>query len=135
DRTPLGGAVFLAWFLMGLPVGALIGGFLTLRIGERATAMGGMALSAAAFWLVAGWPVAIERARHHVGPLSLPRADVDLVLAGLGLGLVIAPVTSAVLRASNPEQHGVASASVVVGRMLGMLIGIAGTAAWGLHRF
>jgi len=135
DRTPTGGALFLAWFLAGLPVGALAGGFLTVRFGERVTAVSGMGLSAAAFWLIAGWPVAILAARHGVGPLSLPRADVDLVLAGLGLGLVIAPVTSAVLRASNPEQHGVASASVVVGRMLGMLIGIAVAAAWGIHRF
>ncbi len=135
DYTPLGGAVFLSAFLVGLPVGALAGGFLTIRVGERATAVGGMALSAIAFWLVAGWPVTIEQARHHLGPLSLPRADVDLVLAGLGLGLVIAPVTSATLRASSPEQHGVTSAAVVVGRMLGMLIGIAGAAAWGLHRF
>jgi MFS family permease len=135
DRSPLGGALFLSWFLIGLPVGALVGGLLTVRTSERLTATLGMALSAAAFWLIAGWPVAIEQARHHLGPLSLPRADLDLVLAGLGLGLVIAPVTQATLRASDPAQHGVASSAVVVGRMLGMLVGIAAAAAWGLHRF
>ncbi len=135
DRTPLGGALFLSWFLVGLPAGAVLGGLLTVRTSERLTAGLGMALSAAAFWLIAGWPVAILQAHHHLGPLSLPRADIDLVLAGLGLGLVIAPVTSATLRASDPAQHGVASSAVVVGRMLGMLIGISGAAAWGLHRF
>jgi MFS family permease len=135
DRTPLGGALFLSWFLVGLPVGAVVGGLLTVRTSERLTAAVGMALSTVAFWLIAGWPVTILQARHHLGPLSLPRADVDMVLAGLGLGLVIAPVTSATLRSSDPAQHGVASSAVVVGRMLGMLVGIAGAAAWGLHRF
>jgi MFS family permease len=135
DRTPIGGALFLAWFLVGLPVGAVVGGLLTVRASERLTAGLGMALSSASFLLIAGWPVAILLARHHIGPLSLPRAEVDLALAGLGLGLVIAPVTAATLRASDPAQHGVASAAVVVGRMLGMLVGIAGAAAWGLHRF
>jgi MFS family permease len=135
DRTPLGGALFLSWFLIGLPAGALAGGLLTVRTSERLTATLGMALSTFAFWLIAGWPATIVQARHHLGPLSLPRADVDMVLAGLGLGLVIAPVTQATLRASDPAQHGVASSAVVVGRMLGMLVGIAAAAAWGLHRF
>ena len=135
DRTALGGALFLSWFLIGLPVGALIGGFLTVRTSERLTATLGMALSSVAFWLIAGWSVRIVHARHVIGPISLPRADVDLLLAGLGLGLVIAPVTAATLRATAPSQHGVASSAVVVGRMLGMLVGIAGAAAWGLHRY
>jgi MFS family permease len=135
DETALGGALFLSWFLIGLPIGALVGGFSTVRTSERLTATVGMALSTVAFWLIAGWPVAVLQARHHLGPISLPRSDVDLLLAGLGLGLVIAPVTSATLRASDPAQHGVASSAVVVGRMLGMLVGIAAAAAWGLHRY
>src|SRR5262249_22512631 len=45
DRTALGGALFLSWFLIGLPVGALLGGWLTVRTSERMTAVLGMALS------------------------------------------------------------------------------------------
>ncbi len=134
-RSSTGGALVLSRFLVALPVGAILGGLAAARLGERAVAAAGLLVSSFAYWLVAGWPIQALAARHDLGPVSLPRVDVDLALAGFGLGLVIAPVASVALRASSPEQGGVASASVVVARMMGMLVGIAALAAWGLHRF
>jgi MFS family permease len=119
-RSAAEGSLLLSRFLVGLPVGAVAGGLLVRWLGERWVTVGGLALAAVAYWLVAS---------------RLPRLDFGLVLAGLGLGLVIAPLAAAVLAAVPAAQHGVASAGAVVARMMGMLLGVAALSAWGLYRF
>jgi MFS family permease len=128
-------AGLLLRFLIALPIGALLGGWIATKIGDRLVAFAGLLIAAGGYWLISKWPVDLLAARHDLGILSLPALDTDLAIAGLGLGLVIGPLTSATLRVVPAAQHGIASAAVVVARMIGMLIGIAALSAWGLYRF
>ena len=135
SQDPNQAAFLLLRFLVALPVGALLGGWIATRIGDRIVACAGLLIAAGGYYLVSQWPANVLEAHHDLGFITLPMLDTDLVIAGIGLGLVIAPLTSATLRVVPAAQHGIASAAVVVARMIGMLIGVAALSAWGLYKF
>jgi MFS family permease len=124
--SQLGAALVLVRFLAALPIGALLGGYLIRHLPMGLLSGAGMVVSASGFVWMAHWGL------HS---LDHPGATVPLVLCGLGFGLSIAPVNAAVLGATSPSVHGLASAFVVVARMVGMLVGISALTTIGLRRF
>jgi MFS family permease len=127
----LGSGLLLTQFLVGVPLGAAAGGLAAGRIGLRATAAIGMAMSAVAFLVMSAWHA--NELTFHAGPLR--QADLALGACGLGFGIVIAPLVAGVLGLTRGQSHGLATSLVVLGRTMGMLIGLSALTAFGLYRF
>jgi MFS transporter, DHA2 family, triacylglyceride efflux pump len=124
--SQLGAALVLVRFLVALPVGAVAGGYLIRRLPAGVVTALGMACAAVGFLLMAQWDVD----SLHSWTVTLP-----LLLGGLGFGLALAPVNAAVLATTDDDVHGLASALVVVARMVGMLVGISALTTLGLRRY
>jgi MFS transporter, DHA2 family, triacylglyceride efflux pump len=124
--SQLDAALVLLRFLIALPIGAVVGGWLLRRVPAHVLTTVAMLLSALAFVHMAGWDA--DSLRH-------PTETFSLVLGGLGFGLAIAPVNAALLEHTARPVHGVASALLIVARMVGMLLGISALTTIGLHAF
>ena len=124
--SQLDAALVLVRFLIALPVGAVVGGYLTRRFGAGLVTAAGMAMSGGAFVWMTTWDM--ETLRHF-------DANIPLVLCGFGFGLALPPINAAILASTDDDVHGLASAFVVVGRMVGMLVGISALTTLGLRRY
>jgi len=126
SESQLMAALVLVRFLVALPVGAVLGGYLIRTVNAGVVTAVGMALAAFGFLLMSNW---------HVTSLEDASSNVALVVCGFGFGLALAPVNAAVLASTADEVHGLASALVVVARMVGMLVGISALTTIGLRRY
>lgn len=128
DTSPTDGAIQSGLALLRMtalvPVGAIVGGWLSTRFGCRISAVVGVLCASAGFWLMHLWP-------ENVGWVQITSAT---VVAGLGFGLVIAPISTSALNAARATQAGVASSVVTALRMAGMILGLATVTTWGLAR-
>ncbi|HZU72934.1 MAG TPA: MFS transporter [Acidimicrobiales bacterium] len=136
-HSQLDAALVLVRFLVAVPVGAVAGGALCRLAGHRLVAGGGMALSAATFWMMGGWGQRSLLEPWRLGSVHLPVHGADPVLAacGLGFGLTVAPLNAAILNTVRAGLHGMATSLVVVSRTVGMLVGLSVLTGVGLHRF
>jgi MFS family permease len=119
-------ALVLVRFLIALPIGAVAGGYLVRTLPSGVVTASGMALAAVGFLLMSAW---------DSSSLSDGSANLALIVGGLGFGLALAPVNAAVLASTDSGVHGLASAGVVVSRMVGMLVGISALTTIGLRRY
>ncbi|HWJ67935.1 MAG TPA: MFS transporter [Nocardioides sp.] len=123
--SQLGAALVLLRFLAALPVGAIVGGWLLRRVGAGALTAVGMSAAGISFLAMSRWDAT---------SLDAFASNVPLVVGGLGFGIALAPVNAAILATTDDDTHGLASALVVVARMVGMLVGISALTTIGLRR-
>jgi len=121
NRAGLISALLLLPFTLAMAAGSLGGGAACERAGYRTVALGGLLIAAVGFWRLWGWP-------HE---LAYGRMTLDLLICGLGLGLVIAPVGAAAINSVREGDYGIASSLVLVMRLLGMTLGLSALTSWG----
>ena len=124
-QSPLEGGLRLMRMTGAMPLGAIVGGFLAYRLGERAVTVAGLAVGAVGLFYMSGWTIDIAD----------PRMSLHLVLAGFGFGLVIAPVFVTAMDATTADYQATSASLVTTARMIGMTFGMAALAAWGVGEF
>jgi MFS family permease len=121
----LEGGLNLMRLTVALPVGALAGGWLASRYGLSAGAAAGLVLAGGGFLGMAAWnedPSTVE--------LTIP-----LLVAGLGFGLVIAPINAAVMNEAPEDERATLASLLTVVRLVGALVGVALLTTRGLGNF
>lgn len=113
-------AQLLAGFSIPMAITALSGGFLVRRFGRSPLALLGFGLGAIGYILMSQWPFELNYSAMLPG----------LILAGTGLGFVIAPLADAALQDSTDDDRGISASLVIVMRLLGMTLGISVLSAW-----
>ncbi len=124
-RDPWTGALWLLRLTAAIPAGAVLGGLAVAALGARTVTVAGLTLASAGLFLVGSWPLDVAE----------PWLTLHLAIAGLGFGLVIAPIAAHALDAVSGEYRAAAASLVVVSRMLGMTLGLAALSAWGVEHF
>ena len=123
--APIDGGLMLVRLTAAIPVGAVLGGVACSRLDYRMPTIAGLALMALGFWFMSGWSASIAD----------PAMSAHLVTAGLGFGLVIAPLALAATNSVRAADRGSAAAMISATRVIGMTVGLAALTAWGTGRF
>ena len=124
-KDPFTGAMWLLRMTVAIPVGAVLGGRLLAVAGIRPVAIAGLGLTAVGLFLVSTWDLDVAE----------PWLTLHLLIAGFGFGLNNTPIMTRALDAAGKDYQATAASLVVVSRMLGMTLGLAALAAWGVEHF
>ena len=125
EKTALEGGLMLMRMTIAIPVGAALGGLACQRMDSRVPTALGLIMIAVGFGLMSSWGANIAD----------PHMTLHLAAAGMGFGLLIAPIALAAINSVPAELRGAASAVVTAMRVVGMTFGLAALTAWGTGRF
>lgn len=117
--------VVLSGLTVPMALAAVPGGWLSDRYGYRNVTVSGMALSTFGFLLCSfTWNVDI--------PESI--MALQMAIVGVGLGLTVSPVSTAIINEVGDDERGVSAALVLILRLIGMTLAIPGMTAYALFR-
>ncbi len=107
--------VLLSALTVPMALAAIPGGWLSDRIGFQRTTMLGLGLAIIGFLMV--W---------RTWSLDLPDGVIalEMVLVGVGIGLTFSPISTAVINSADEAHRGVASALVIILRLIGMTVAV-----------
>ena len=125
QKDPFTGAMWLLRMTGVIPLASVVGGWLLPRLGGRTLTVAGLLMVAAGLFLCSRWEIGVDD----------PELTLQLLLAGAGFGLVIAPILHRALQAVGEDYRATAASLVTVARMMGMTLGLAAMSAWGVEHF
>ncbi len=134
----------LCAFTIPMALAAIPGGWLSERRGYRAPVLLGLLMAMAGFWVMSLWKVematqAVAFFDHVMEPAAADLRGTlsiatGLALAGIGIGLTIAPIGAAVIDSVGEQERGMASSLVIILRLIGMSVSMSWLTAYGLRR-
>jgi MFS family permease len=117
--------LLLSTLTVPMALAAVPGGWLSDRIGYRRTTILGLGLAIIGFLTVwQTWNIEIDNA--VIG--------VQMAVIGVGLGLTFSPISAAVINAATEAERGVASALVIILRLIGMTVSVSALTTISLQR-
>jgi MFS family permease len=117
--------ILLSALTVPMALAALPGGWLAERRGYRFPTVLGLAIAAVGF-LIAGLTWKADTPDTTMA--------IHMIIAGIGLGLTISPIGTAVINDASESQRGVASALVLILRLVGMTIAVSSLTTFALNR-
>ena len=135
----------LCAFTVPMALAAVPGGWLAGRAGYRRSVLLGLAVAAAGFWMMSRWQIDMATAAVALLDGAAAAAAVPapggvlfmaagLLLAGVGIGLTMAPMSTAVINGVREADRGMASSLVIILRLVGMSIGMSAMTSYALRR-
>jgi MFS family permease len=117
--------ILLSALTIPMALAAIPGGWLSDRIGIRWTVVIGLTASLVGFFIKwQTWTLDIDNLM-----LAL-----NMALIGIGIGLTFSPISTAIINSAYDEERGVASALVIILRLIGMTISVSTLSTFGLYR-